>query len=97
VGGHSSICVVKAQAMLETRRDRDKGVTSEARELRGKAVDPRGSYRKTMTDDAKLNESVGKIGRRPAPRWCPKGLTKMQRRRLQKMRQREIAEKEVED
>jgi hypothetical protein len=48
-------------------------------------------------DDAKLNESVGQIGRRLAPRWCPKGLTKTQQRRLQKMQQREIAEKEVED
>jgi hypothetical protein len=44
-------------------------------------------------DDTKLDEGVGRIGKRPAPRWCPKGLTKMQRRRLQKMRQREIAEK----
>jgi hypothetical protein len=33
----------------------------------------------------------------PAPKWCPKGLSKTHRHRLQKMRQREIAEKREED
>jgi hypothetical protein len=59
VGGLDSICVVEAQAALETRRDRAKGVTSEARELWGKAVDPGGSYRKIVMDDTKLDEGVG--------------------------------------
>jgi hypothetical protein len=72
-------------------------VTSEARELRGKAADPGGSYRKIVTDDVKLDEGVDQTGKRPAPRWCPKGLTKTQRCYLQKMRQREIAEKEMKD
>jgi hypothetical protein len=31
--------------------------------------------------------------KRLAPRWCPKGITKTQKHRLQKMRQRELAEK----
>jgi hypothetical protein len=33
------------------------------------------------------------VGRKPAPRWCPSGISKTQRHRLQKMWQREIAEK----
>jgi hypothetical protein len=37
-------------------------------------------------------------GRRaPAPRWCPTGLTKMQTRLLQKLRQRGIAERHNEE
>jgi hypothetical protein len=35
--------------------------------------------------------------KRPAPRWCPKGITKTQKHRLQKMRQRELAEKKKEE
>jgi hypothetical protein len=33
----------------------------------------------------------------PTPKWCLAGLTKTQRRRLQKMRQAELAEKREED
>jgi hypothetical protein len=29
----------------------------------------------------------------PAPRWCPRGITKTQKCRLQKMHQRELAKK----
>jgi hypothetical protein len=36
-------------------------------------------------------------GGRLAPQWCPRGLSKTQRRRLQKMRQREIAERKEEE
>jgi hypothetical protein len=35
--------------------------------------------------------------RMPAPRWCSTGLTKTQRRRLQKMRRAELVEKREED
>jgi hypothetical protein len=35
--------------------------------------------------------------KRPAPRWCPRGITKTQKRRLKKMRQRELAEKKEEE
>jgi hypothetical protein len=35
--------------------------------------------------------------KRPAPRWCPMGITKTQKRRLQKMCQRELAEKTEEE
>jgi hypothetical protein len=35
--------------------------------------------------------------KRPAPRWCPRGITNTQKRRLQKMRQRELAEKKEEE
>jgi hypothetical protein len=34
--------------------------------------------------------------KRPAPQWCPKGITKTQKCRLQKMRQRELAKKKEE-
>jgi hypothetical protein len=36
-------------------------------------------------------------GTKPAPKWCPAGLTKMQRRRVQKLRARELEEKRRED
>jgi hypothetical protein len=36
-------------------------------------------------------------GKRPAPRWCPKGITKTQKRKLQMMHQRELAEKKEEE
>jgi hypothetical protein len=35
--------------------------------------------------------------KRPAPRWCPSGITEIQQRRLQKMRQRELDVKKVEE
>jgi hypothetical protein len=31
--------------------------------------------------------------KRPTPQWCQRGITKIQKRRLQKMLQRELAEK----
>jgi hypothetical protein len=36
-------------------------------------------------------------GKRPAPWWCPRGITKTQKHRLQKMRQRELAKKKEEE
>jgi hypothetical protein len=46
-----------------------------------------------------VGRSVGnsQSGRVPAPRWCPRGLTKTQRHCLQKMRQIKIAEKRMDD
>jgi hypothetical protein len=35
--------------------------------------------------------------KRPAPRWCPRGMTKTQKHRLQKMCQRELAKKKEEE
>jgi hypothetical protein len=35
--------------------------------------------------------------KRPAPRWCPRGITKTRKRRLQKMRQMELAKKKEEE
>ena len=35
--------------------------------------------------------------KRPTPLWCPRGITKTQKCRLQKMRQRELAEKKEEE
>jgi hypothetical protein len=35
--------------------------------------------------------------KKPAPRWCPRGITKTQKHRLQKMCQRELAEKKQEE
>jgi hypothetical protein len=35
--------------------------------------------------------------KRPAPWWCPSGITKTQKHRLQKMHQRELAEKKEEE
>jgi hypothetical protein len=35
--------------------------------------------------------------KRPAPRWCPRGITKKQKCRLQKIRQRALAKKKEEE
>jgi hypothetical protein len=35
--------------------------------------------------------------RAPEPRWCPAGLTKTQRRRLQKLRKEELEREKVEE
>jgi hypothetical protein len=46
-----------------------------------------------------INPEEANMGPRrsgPVPCWCPRGLTKTQRCRLQKMRQRELAEKRME-
>jgi hypothetical protein len=40
---------------------------------------------------------MGRGRSRPTPKWCPSGISKTQRRRLQKMRQQEIAEKRMEE
>jgi hypothetical protein len=46
----------------------------------------------------KLEEGRGAApSKRPAARWCPKGIIKTQKHRLQKMRQREMAEKKEEE
>jgi hypothetical protein len=37
--------------------------------------------------------AVVKVGRKPAPQWCPRGIRKTQRRRLQKLCQKELGEK----
>jgi hypothetical protein len=36
---------------------------------------------------------VVKVGRKPAPQWCPREISKTQRRKLQKLCQKELAEK----
>jgi hypothetical protein len=42
----------------------------------------------------KLEEEKGVApSKRSAPRWCPKGITKTQKHRLQKMHHRELVEK----
>jgi hypothetical protein len=51
-------------------------------------------------DSESKNPEVRKdatLSRRPAPRWCPRCITKTQKRRLQKMRQRVLAEKKEEE
>jgi hypothetical protein len=46
----------------------------------------------------KLEEGKGAApSKRPAPQWCPRGITKTQKCRLQKMRQKELAEKKEEE
>jgi hypothetical protein len=46
----------------------------------------------------KLEEGKGvSSGKRPAPWWCPRGITKTQKNRLQKMHQRELAEKKEKE
>jgi hypothetical protein len=48
--------------------------------------------------DRKLEEVRGAAPiMRPAPRWCPGGITKTQKCRLQNMRQRELVEKKEEE
>jgi hypothetical protein len=59
-------------------------------------------YKVTIIPDDNL-EQVGcrlvssKARGVPAPSWCPKGLTKTQRHRWQKLRQAELREKEEEE
>jgi hypothetical protein len=46
----------------------------------------------------KLEEGKGIApSTRPAPWWCPRGITKTQKRRLQKTHQRELIEKKEEE
>jgi hypothetical protein len=48
--------------------------------------------------DRKSEEEKGAASsKRPAPRWCPRGITKTQKHRLQKMCQRELAEIKEEE
>jgi hypothetical protein len=45
-----------------------------------------------------LEEGKGAApSKRPAPRWCPRGNTKTEKCKLQKMRQRELAEKKEDE
>jgi hypothetical protein len=49
-----------------------------------------------MQDSGSKKPKEGKCAtprKMPAPRWCPRGIIKTQKHRLQKMRQRELAEK----
>jgi hypothetical protein len=53
-----------------------------------------------MQDSGRRKSKEGKgvaPSKRPAPRWCPRGIIKTQKHRLQKMRQRGLAEKEEEE
>jgi hypothetical protein len=44
-----------------------------------------------------LGEVANGSKSKPVPRWCPSGITKTQRHMLLKMRQRELAEKRMEE
>jgi hypothetical protein len=55
---------------------------------------------RVMQDSGGKKSKEGKgdaPSKRPAPRWCPRGITKTQKHRLQKMRQRWLAEKKEEE
>jgi hypothetical protein len=43
-----------------------------------------------MRHEASNSAMQDRTGKAPVPRWCPPGLTKTQRRRLQKLRKNEI-------
>jgi hypothetical protein len=46
----------------------------------------------------KLEEGKGAApSKKSAPRWCPRGITKTQKHRMQKMRQKELTEKKEEE
>jgi hypothetical protein len=49
--------------------------------------------------EGKMSDSIARVNlmKVPEPRWCPGGLSKTQRWRLQKMRQTEIEEKQREE
>jgi hypothetical protein len=59
----------------------------------GKASQAPGGKSMGSIDDS----VVAGASKRPAPRWCPRGISKTQRRRLQKLRQKELAEKREEE
>jgi hypothetical protein len=51
-----------------------------------------------VTSGRNLEEAKGASpSKRPAPWWCPRGITKTQRHMMQKMHQRELAEKTEEE
>jgi hypothetical protein len=58
---------------------------------------PESGNKRTRDAMMELNLARSEHKRIPEPHWCPVGLTKMQLRRLQKMRQREITEKRKEE
>jgi hypothetical protein len=54
---------------------------------------------RVMEDSGSRKPEEGKgaaPSKKLAPQWCPMGITKTQKRRLQKMRQRELAKKKEE-
>jgi hypothetical protein len=55
---------------------------------------------RVMQDSGSRKPKEGKgatPSKRLAPRWCPRGITRTQKHRLQKIRQRELAEKKEEE
>jgi hypothetical protein len=55
---------------------------------------------RVMQDSGGRKPEEGKgapTSKRPAPWWCPRGITKTQKHRLQKMHQRELVEKKEEE
>jgi hypothetical protein len=57
----------------------------------------RGSENVGSLRGGQVNDVVARMKRRPAPRWCLSSISKTQRRRLQKLHQRELAEKREEE
>jgi predicted deacetylase len=53
-----------------------------------------------MQDSGDRKPEEGKSAapsKRPAPWWCPRGITRTQKHRMQRMRQREMAEKKEDE
>jgi hypothetical protein len=55
---------------------------------------------RVMQDSGSKKPEEGKgatPSKRPAPRWCPRGITKTQKHKLQKMHQKELVKKKEEE
>jgi hypothetical protein len=82
---------------LEKSANTESRVTEKSTNIESRVMGNLGNTKNwVMQDSGSRKQEEGKgaaPSKRPAPRCCPRGITKTQKRILQKMCQRELAEK----
>jgi hypothetical protein len=82
---------------MENSANRESQVTQNSSNMESRVMEDSSNTKNWVIQDSggrKPEEGKGAASsKRSAPPWCPKGITKTQKRRLQNMRQRELVEK----
>jgi hypothetical protein len=87
--------------VMENSANMESRVTHNSANTESRVTEKSANMENQVTQDSggrKLEEGKGAApSKRSAPQWCPRGITKTQKCRMQKLHQRELAEKKEEE
>jgi hypothetical protein len=84
--------------VTENSADTESWVTQNSANMERRVTENLANTENWVMQDLGGDEEKGAApSKRPAPRWCPRGITKTQKCRLQKMHQRDLAEKKEKE